>query len=38
MGILLKLAQRLEISLDSGSHAASSKDIETNVQNLEDGN
>ena len=35
-GDLLKLAKRLEMALDSGSHAASSKDIETNVQNLED--
>ena len=33
---LLKLAERLEMALDSGSNAASSKDIETNVQNLED--
>ena len=35
-GDLLKLAERLEMALDSGSNAASSKDIETNVQNLED--
>ena len=35
-GDLLKLAKRLEMALDCGSHAASSKDIETNVQNLED--
>ena len=35
-GDLLKLAKRLEMALDSGSNAASSKDIETNVQNLED--
>ena len=35
-GDLLKLAKRLEMALDSGSNAASSKDIETNVQNVED--
>ena len=35
-GDLLKLAKRLEMDLDSGSNAASSKDIETNVQILED--
>ena len=35
-GDLLKLAKRLEMALDSGSNAASSEDIETNVQNLED--
>ena len=35
-GDLLKLAQRLEMALDSGSNDASSKDIETNVQNLDD--
>ena len=35
-GDLLKLAERLEMALDSGSNAASSKDIETNVQKLED--
>ena len=28
--------KRLEMALDSGSNAASSKDIETNVQNVED--
>ena len=33
---LLKLAKRLEMALDSGTNAASSEDIETNVQNLED--
>ena len=36
MGICLKLAKRLEMALDSGSNAASSKVIETNVQNVED--
>ena len=35
-GDLLKLAKRLEMALDSGSNAASSKDIETNFQNVED--
>ena len=35
-GDLLKLAKRLEMALDSGSNAASSNDIETNVQNVED--
>ena len=35
-GDLLTLAERLEMALDSGSNAASSKDIETKVQNLED--
>ena len=35
-GDLLKLAKRLEMALDSGSNAASSKDIDTNVQNLDD--
>ena len=35
-GDLLKLAKRLEMVLDSGSNAASSKDIGTNVQNVED--
>ena len=35
-GDLLKLAKRLEMVLDSGSNAASSKDIDTNVQNLDD--
>ena len=35
-GDLLKLAKRLEMALDSGSNAASSKDIETTVQNWED--
>ena len=33
---LLKLAKRLEMALDSGSNAASSKDTETNFQNVED--
>ena len=32
-GDLLKLAERLEMALDSGSGAASSKDIEKNVNN-----
>ena len=32
----MKLAKRLEMALDSGSNAASSEDIETNVQNLDD--
>ena len=35
-GDLLKLAKRLEMALDFGSNAASSKDIETNFQNVED--
>ena len=35
-GVLLKLAKRLETALDSGSNAASSKDIDTNVKNLDD--
>ena len=35
-GDLLKLAKSLEMALDSGSNAASSKDIDTNVQNLDD--
>ena len=35
-GDLLKLAEPLEMALDSGSNAASSKDIETNFQNVED--
>ena len=35
-GDLLKLAKRLEMTLDSVSNAPSSKDIETNVQNVED--
>ena len=35
-GDLLKLAERLEMALDSGSNAASSKDIDSNVQNLDD--
>ena len=35
-GDLLKLAKRLEMALDSGSNAASSEDIDTNVQNLDD--
>ena len=35
-GDLLKLARRLEMALDSGSNAASSKDIDSNVQNLDD--
>ena len=32
----MKLAKLLEIALDPASNAASSKDIETNVQNLDD--
>ena len=36
-GDLLKLAERLEMALDSGTNAASSQDIETNVQDVEDG-
>ena len=35
-GDLLELAERLEIALHSGTNAASSQDIETNVQNVED--
>ena len=34
-GDLLKLAKRLEMALDSGTNAAPSEDIETNVQNVE---
>ena len=33
---LLKLAERLEMTLDSGTNAASTQDFETNVQNVED--
>ena len=35
-GDLLKLAKRLGMALDSGSNAASCKNIDTNVQNLDD--
>ena len=35
-GDLVKLAKRLEMALDSGSNAAPSKDIDTNVQNYDE--
>ena len=34
--LALKLAKRLEMALDSGTNVASSKDIEANVQSVED--